>query len=211
MLKYAIILVSGPQGSGKSTISRELVQSLEKKKDWEAIELQFASAIYQMHNAIREYMRGLGFKTPDKMGDLLQYLGTDFGRKNFGDDVWVQCVRSVIRNIMTTRDQLQTHAEAQGIKENLAIVISDCRFRNEFDAFPEALRVRLEAPEMIRKARTDSWRDNTAHASEVDLDVYAKERMFDLHLDTVNTPVVGCVTLIQAKLDKGGWEERRQK
>lgn len=211
MLKYEIILISGPQGSGKSTITEALRKSLEARKYWEAIELRFASAIYQMHDAIRDYMRSLGFHAPEKMGDLLQYLGTDFGRKNFGDDVWVNCVKSLIHNIQVTRDQLSTHAEAQGIKENLAILISDCRFRNEFDAFPEALRVRLQAPELVRKARAEAWRENTKHPSEVDLDSYAESGKFDLYLNTMDTPVVGCVTLIEAKLDKGGWVERRER
>lgn len=210
-LKYHMVVLSGKQGSGKTTITKALIKAIEQRTDWEAVEVRFAQAIYQMHDAIRDYMRNLGFKTPDKMGELLQFLGTDFGRKQFGDDVWVDCVKGVIRNVETMRDQIVTHgsAEEQGIKKNLLYVVSDCRFKNEFKAFPEALRVRLHADEMVRKARADSWRENVDHPSETDLNEYDAFGMFDLDLDTQTVNVTGCVTLILAQLDKGSWISKR--
>ena len=44
--------------------------------------------------------------------------------------------------------------------------------------------IRLECPEYIRKQRTNSWRTDTQHASEIGLDRYSMKNKFDLYIDT---------------------------
>lgn len=197
-----IVLLSGKQGAGKSTLASGLVTRLNAKKDWEAIELKFASALYQMHDECLRIMRYFGIDVPEKDGSLLQLLGTDWGRKKYGDNVWVNVMRGNIKETVKSRNW-------GGGAENLLIVISDCRFKNEFDEFPEALRVRLSCDEQKRKIRAEKWRDHTEHPSEIDLDYYANAGKFDLYLDTDSTSIQGCLELVMAKLDKGGWIERR--
>lgn len=91
------------------------------------------------------------------------------------------------------------------------VIIDDCRFTNEFDAFPQALRVRLNAAEDVRKGRAESWRENTVHPSEVGLDLYDIEGKFDLYLQTdlAESSPKHCATLITAQLLKRTWIEKR--
>jgi hypothetical protein len=89
-------------------------------------------------------------------------------------------------------------------------VIGDCRFENEFDAFPHALRVRLGCPEEVRKSRCSMWRENTQHPSEIGLDKYAKEGWFDLYLHTDSISSNGAFNLTMAQLDKGNWTDKRK-
>ena len=93
--------------------------------------------------------------------------------------------------------------------QNLLITIDDCRFENEFHAFPDALRVRLTCDKAVRKERCSEWRENDKHLSETSLDGFSKENMFDLNLGTEHRPVGDCVSLIRAQLDKNVWVEKR--
>lgn len=200
-MSVTIVLLSGKQGAGKSTLAQKLVDRYNSKKDWDARELKFASVLYQMHDECLRIMRYFGIDVPEKDGTLLQLLGTDWGRAKYGDNVWVKVMRGAIKEVVKNR-------EWGGAPANSLIVISDCRFKNEFDEFPEALRVRLSCSEEARKVRAEKWRDHTNHPSEIDLDDYATDGKFDLNLDT-ETPIQGCLELIMAKLDKGSWIERR--
>ena len=135
-----------------------------------------------------------------KDGPLLQWVGTEFGRNNYGINVWVDILKNKIKKY-----------EAPHWSElNRLVIVDDCRFENEFDAFPEALRVRLVCPEEVRKARTESWRDNTNHPSEIGLDAYEAEKKFDMYLQTDTIDVVHCSTLVAAQLQKGSWKEKRE-
>lgn len=231
-MKAEIVMISGKQGSGKSTITRELLSRVLMRKNWDALELRFASIIYSIHDEIHKLMKFYGVDVPEKDGELLQWLGTDYGRKKYGENVWVNALRATIADIDKARKMfkednsnrlagskcftaglsfryIQSDGAAELMNDNLLIVISDCRFINEFNAFPEALRVRLRCNENVRQSRADSWRNNSSHASETNLDDVDAAGEFDLYLDTEFTPVAGCVDLILAKLDKGGWVERR--
>lgn len=210
MSKEIIVKISGKQGSGKTSIARELVTRFNLKNDWEAFELRFAGGLYQMHNQIRDTFRFYGVDAPEKDGELLQMLGL-WARKKYGEDVWVKMCSGAITNLRETRIAYADDNPNYDLV-NLLIVISDCRFRNEFDLYPEALRVRLECPEEIRKTRAESWRDNTDHQSETDLDAHSEAGLFDLKLKTDGSlPLAGCVELIMAKLDKGNWVDRRSR
>lgn len=189
---HKIIMISGKQGSGKTTLTKELLRYFKSRKI-PALELRFAATIYKIHDAALEVMDNLGFETMKIDGELLQYLGTEWGRKRFGESVWVDAVKR----------QIAEHVEPT------VFIISDCRFRNEFDAFPEALRVRLTCPQGERERRAEKWRDNVQHPSEIDLDNYAESEKFDIYLDTFSLDTIGCATLVMAKLDKSNWVERR--
>jgi len=113
-----------------------------------------------------------GIPRVEKDGLLLQLLGTEWGRKKHGENVRIDAVKHKIAELASRFKE----------REKYLVIIDDCRFPNEFDAFPEALRVRLTASEDVRKARTVSWRENTKHPSETSLD--DREDDFDLLLLT---------------------------
>lgn len=194
------VLISGKMGSGKTTLFAHL-KEIYLEKRWVVRELRFAKLIYDMHDFCLNRLSESGIVRPDKDGLLLQLLGTDWGRKTYGENVWVNALRheySVFHDDITYQES------------NALIIISDCRFKNEFQAFPEALRVRLFCSEDVRKRRADGWRENTRHQSEIDLDAYAEAGLFDLIVDTQSTSINGMVDLVKAQLDKGVWIEKRK-
>jgi DNA polymerase III delta prime subunit len=166
-----IILISGKQGSGKTTTARALISSLYYSYlgEYFPIIKKFADPLYSLHDTIlKEMQKMTGEAQPVKDGALLQVLGTEWGRKSRGENIWVDILKH----------------EIQRLSPSVAVVIDDCRFENEFDAFPNALRVRLEASEEKRKLRADSWRENISHPSETGLDAYASQGKFDLYIRT---------------------------
>lgn len=193
-----VILISGPQGSGKTTITQELIRAMNIRKGFElfrpGFELKFADPIYDIHNYAREYLMDNGIKMVNKKdGPLLQHLGTEWGRNTYGENIWVDIAKNRVKKFGS----------------RCTFIVSDCRFRNEFSAFPEALRIRLNAREEIRKVRCEMWRENTKHQSEIDLDGFELQGLFDMHLDTGKINVEGCVELILAQIQKGDWMEKR--
>ena len=181
MNKNTIVLISGCQGSGKTTTSTRLIEEL-RYRGAIAHSIKFAEIIYKMHDAVVAVGVEYGIPMLKKESTLLQYLGTDFGRNTKGEDVWVNAVCHKILSII----------ESYPTATSCFFVIDDCRFTNEFHGFDgieeegivNILRVRLEATEEERKARTDSWRSNTTHVSEAGLDEYSAAGLFDKYYNT---------------------------
>jgi hypothetical protein len=188
------LVISGKQGSGKTTTA-QLVQDMLVEQGFSVMPYKMARTIYEMHDAILEIMRRQGIKTPDKDGRLLQLLGTDWGRTVYGEDVWIRCA-------LADYEKLVEHNPVQGpFKVDYAFLIDDIRFKNELAAFEFGLKVRLECPREVRKARCPAWRETDTHPSEVDLD--DSLGMFNLVLDTENTPIEAVAQMIvQAFKDK---------
>lgn len=207
-VSHQIVLISGKQGSGKTTLSRAIAETLLRKPKWHTEQLTFAAPLYQMHDYCRNVLRECGITPPHavKDGVLLQLLGTEWGRNNIDQDVWVKTMQGRIKKKI---DFENAHAISQG--NHLVFIISDCRFQNEFKAFPEALRVRLDAPKEVRRARAEMWRDNDQHPSEIDLDHFADLGLFDMYINTndPSTNARGIAELVVAKLEKNAWVERR--
>lgn len=195
-----VVILSGKQGSGKTTLQKALVEAWYRKHRKGALVVNFADIIYQMHD---EVLKILHQYWPDrglvKDGPLLQMLGTDWGRKTIDEDIWVKCLRRKIEKVFRESNS-----------PNDLVIIGDCRFINEFHAFPEALRVRLDASRETRKARVSMWRENEMHPSEIGLDNEALNGMFDMYLNTDNTKVDGCVSLVMVALEKESWVQRRK-
>lgn len=197
-----IIILSGKMGSGKTTISNHL-KLRAKQLGFEYIGVEkFASVLYELHDILLNKMETYtGKPRLKKDGTLLQLLGTEWGRKQYGEDVWA----NILKNKIYKNDSSKK-----------LVIIDDCRFENEFNAFPEALRVRLKAPEEERKKRADAWRENTNHPSETGLDEYEQMGKFDVVLYTgnnihsVDDNINHCVSLIMSELQRGSWMETRK-
>lgn len=203
-MKTTVIVISGKQGSGKTTLLKEIQRVLQVRKGFRVITLNFADPLYRMHDFCRGVVRSAGVPVPHegtKDGPLLQMLGTEWGRNTVDVNVWVKVAQGTISQ----------HTERLGKSnppEHLVFLIGDCRFENELEAFPEALRIRLVADREQRKARCSMWRDNENHPSEIGLD-HVPIRSFDLAFDTVLDTVEHCATMTVASILKGDWVDRR--
>lgn len=155
-----VILISGKQGAGKTTLADHLVTVYPN-----SIRLSFADPMRSLISGMLASAKEIGLDLPEKppMRSLLQFLGTEWGRKEIEDLIWVNYAKK-----RTLSDKYTTY------------IIDDTRFKNEFDAFPNAIRIRLACPEAIRKQRAKSW-GNPYHLSEIDLDSYTDHfnKIFD--------------------------------
>lgn len=205
-MRVTIVGLRGKQGAGKTSLMKALRKSINAKPGWRAEPLTFAEPLYQIHDFARGVLRQNGFPPPPgkeiKDGPFLQFIGTDWGRKEYQDDIWIQ--------ILLNRIRTETDRIGKGnAPEHLVFIVSDMRFKNEFHALEDGLRVNLEASEACRKPRCEMWRENTQHPSEIDLDEYAAIGLFDLTIDTENYPVDHAVNLVMAQLLKQNWKEHR--
>jgi len=198
-----IVLISGRQGSGKSTLQKRIVLDWQSQvKNSRAITLNFADILYEMHDKVLQVLNQ--YWPPREIvkdGPLLQLLGTQWGRDTIDKDIWVKCLQAKIKQLTEQNSHYQ----------NLLFIIGDCRFPNELEAFPEALSIRLRASEETRKARVSMWRENTNHPSEIALDKYDIGDKFDLHFSTDKNgfAVDEMSQLIIAQLLKNNWVEKR--
>ena len=179
-----IILISGKQGSGKSTLSSGLFCTLSGVGVRVAV-LKYASPLYEMQEAIRRVATKYEIPFDKKEGRLLQWLGTEWGREIKGYDTWVNAAK--VSAWQSDRDW---------------IVFDDCRFENEFDAFPDAYTIRLACSRDLRKYRAEGWRDSEDHPSETGLDSYEAAGKFHLYLSTGSMPAEKVIEYSTQKIKK---------
>jgi hypothetical protein len=138
---------------------------------------KFAAPLYQMHDAVLRVASDYGIPVRQKERELLQFLGTEWGRETKGPDVWV---KAALNNL--------ERADRNASIPTIAI-FDDVRFENEVTLFQQALGskvfvIRLEAPEFIRKSRgAAGGTESFQHPSECGLDHF---QGFNLVLDTTD-------------------------
>jgi hypothetical protein len=182
-----IILISGKQGSGKSTLAKSVGESFPERPFHQ---LRFAQPLYEMHDKIRSILKSYDYQNYDyskKDGDLLQLLGTEWGREKVDQSIWVQLLLNKLRQL----------------PKNSIVTVEDCRFENEFDAFigvPNCISVRLEASRATRKHRASYWRKLEDHPSEIGLDHYAAMGKFDFVFDADKMCAFDILTSVEDKV-----------
>lgn len=163
-------------GSGKTTLAKGLVDSLSAE-GFKVSHLKFADPLYALQDVCLPILKEWGIRPEDmtKDGELLQILGTEYGRNKLGEDVWVNALKRRVGEVLKD--------------EKSFVVIDDARFENEFMAFRDiALTVRLTADYGKRRARCSYWREDDKHPSEVGLDRFHDLQYFDLYLNTTEEP-----------------------
>jgi AAA domain len=181
-----IVLISGKQGAGKTTLGKALVRAINNGTGIYAHNMTFAEPLYRMHDFCWGLLKDHGIEMPFKKdGYLLQLLGTEWGRERVDNNLWVKLMRAEIEK-----------AKGRWPHQERIFVISDCRFKNEANEFPEALKVRLECDEYIRRERAEMWRETQDHPSETDLDDFK----FDLTLHTNALSVEECLGEVLTKV-----------
>jgi len=180
-----ILLISGKMGSGKSTLAEAVAKKWSETKGNQAILLNFADALYHMHNFCLGYLEQWGVEIPSKKDrKLLQLLGTEWARTVYGEDVWVNIVKTKID---------KTSAPDRSLSQNQLYIVADCRFPNEITSFENAISVRLNCDRAVRKYRCTRWTDTDNHPSENALDDFYD---FDFKLNTETMSADECVKII---------------
>ncbi len=170
-----IIGLCGAQGVGKDTVGDVLVSEYGFTK------LTFATALKDVISILfswpRDLLEGItdesrvwretvnehwsektGIKnfTPRK---ALQFIGTDLLRKQFYNDIWVNIVENKIN-------------ELRLYDPNINIVITDCRFINEFNMIKS-----FSNSHILNIKRSNIIETNTLHSSEIDWTNYEFDRI----------------------------------
>jgi hypothetical protein len=161
-----IIGLCGSQGAGKDTVGG----ILESKHGF--VKLAFASAIKDILSAIfswpRDMLEGLTKEsrewreTPNKYWSnklaipdfsprrAMQIVGTDLFRNHLNQDIWINIIENKI--IMLRESD-----------PNINIVITDCRFENEFDMIRKFSEARI-----IKIVKDTHVKITATHSSEND-------------------------------------------
>lgn len=165
-----IIGISGKRGTGKDSLADELVNKhnfmrigfADPMKRFLALEFEFSNLQLNGPSEMREMIDPRFGRSAREM---LQTLGTEWGRKLVHPDIWV---RTAIRRAEVIMSVAHTHT-----RPVVGVVISDVRFPNEFYALREAGATLVR---LTRKDRPASSHD--AHESESALDE-VRDEAFD--------------------------------
>lgn len=203
-----VVAFSGKQGAGKTSAQNKLKSHCsETKYAYQIHELNFADPIHESNDYVLNRMKSkYGIEhNYVKNRKYMQFFGTDFGRGEFGKNVWIDVLKNRISEI-NARNPLDG-------KKHL-VIIGDQRFQNEFDAIPQAFRVRLQCHEAKRRVRAAKWGDVT-HNSEIGLDMYANAGKFDLYVDTdfesLEDGLNHVNSLVMSRLKRKEWDSRRDR
>lgn len=183
-----IIGLTGPAGSGKDTVADILVAEhgfvklsladpikRAAMEWWDFTEEQLWGPSEMRNKPDKRYPRGLppppegmGYKATDfylTPRHALQQIGTEVGRA-IDPDVWVRLTMKVANELL---DGGCSYSRTEGVVSWVAglpldpkgVVISDCRFKNEFKGVKDAggYNVRLTG-------RCAEWAKTSSHASE---------------------------------------------
>lgn len=116
-----LIGFTGKMGSGKTTAVEVILARGEGRREHFSAEcLKFAGPIYRMVKGIYQ-VAGLPIEK-NKARPLMQYLGTDFFRKTYGENFWVELWEKEYHKLIA-----ETHPD----NFPLIILCDDVRFENE--------------------------------------------------------------------------------
>lgn len=158
------IYLVGGAGAGKTFLGQYLI------KHFDYIQAKVANPVY----AIAINYLGMSPDPEKKDRPLLQYVGTEIGRKQVDNDIWVHRFTDDIWIAQQTAKDLYN--------KELKFVSDDVRFKNEHLAFKEAgwVGIYLDVSPEIRLARLkgrdgDAQEGSLDHESETALNEFKDE------------------------------------
>ncbi len=151
------IYMVGKAGAGKTYMANYLIEKYKYSR------AKMANSVYMIAE------KYLGMNPEKKDRDLLQFLGTDIGREQVDNDIWVD---RFVDDVWIAQET------AKGLYgKELKFVSDDIRFPNEHKVLKEAgwIGIYLNVPDDIRVERLtkrdgDACVDKLEHASETALD-----------------------------------------
>jgi dephospho-CoA kinase len=157
------ICYTGKQRAGKDTAAEFLI------KTYGGTIYKFADPLYEMMHSIYE-IAGLphGYNTKDRT--LLQFLGTDWGRKTIDPNIWINIMDKRLMSQSSIHDMMKEYSIFNDYNED-NIFVTDARFPNEIELLKRhGFKIcRIDATEENRISRGAT---NLTHASETALDNY---------------------------------------
>ena len=148
-----VVLLTGPAGSGKSSVASSMVNWDKHKMAGPLKEMLYSIGLEERHlegDLKEEPLSWMSDKTPRH---LMQTLGTEWGRKCVHEDIWAALA---LKNVLDrNKYEQRTH-----------FVFDDVRFQNEIDVFK--LGIPSGATVINIVPAYDGYKPTTgqAHASE---------------------------------------------
>lgn len=197
-MKNLVVLISGKQGSGKTTLATGIFNHyLASDRVW-LFNMKFADPLYEMHRAVMRVLSDYGVPDNGKTdGNLLQLLGTEWGRKTRGQNFWVDIAKWRVSKLTNQAPLWPKHR---------ILLVDDARFQNEIefmDGIPgvDVLKIRLEAAEHIRRVRAEKWREAVTHPSEIMLDGYTRfDKIIFTDRESAPNTLSLCIRAIEERL-----------
>jgi len=162
-----IVLVSGKMGSGKTTLCEKLA-TIARQRSYAISRVSFEEPIYRAHDAAIAIMNGHGWNIDEDV-HLIRALRDEWVHKHHKGKL-VDMVKIYCANFNAAN------------KRNV-VIVDDLRFKNQFDAFPDAVKIRLVCDDTVRQSRA-AWWGYANHESETGLDEYQEMTRFDLLIET---------------------------
>lgn len=180
-----IILLSGKQGSGKTTLMNMLSYTLSNTLGMKTMTTHVANGVYKVADTIYDaLLRPQNERAKDRK--LLQTIA-EYYKTKYGEQLWIdQILKDVIRFF-----------EVEG---NNYVCIDGIRFPYEIEAVRNigsskgyrVIVINLTCSEEVRRSRCTAY-GNDIHISEIALDDYKE---FDAVYNTEIDNLIDCITKI---------------
>lgn len=152
---------AGKMRAGKDTCAEYLIKKYGGKR------IGFSDPLYEMQESIYE-IAGLP-KQKDRF--LLQFLGTDWGRKTIDQDIWINIMDKRLQKITEKENQKKEHYLFDDFYDD-NLFITDVRFPNEVATLKKH---NFKVFSIVRpdEERIKFGATNLTHESETMLDIYS--------------------------------------
>lgn len=164
----------GKQRAGKDTAANYL------SKKHGGLILKFADPLYEMMHNIYD-IAGLPHndKTKDRL--LLQFLGTDWGRKTIDPNLWLNIMNKRLEK-MFSKEELLAPISLFNDYQETNFFITDARFPNEVELLKK-WKFKIIKVETCERIRIERGATSLNHESETALDNFAS---YDAVIDNTN-------------------------
>ena len=177
-----VILVSGKSGSGVTSFS-EALRSYWGNRGIACWRYSMTEPLQEMAKAVYLVGGHYGITSPPEGAasdlDLVKMLEHDWGHKK-DPAIWINTAKSKMRQVTDRWEELGFF---------YIVILEDVFYPSQFDAWPDALSIRLECASSVRFSRLGVAATHTEHPSEAALDSYVHQGRFDIVLNSATSSV----------------------